>query len=163
MTEMLTLLIIYQIKHFLADYPMQTQYMLGKFKDKDWVVPLAAHSAVHAWFTLLIVWIYTSDLMLAMGLSGLDFAVHFSMDRVKASSKLLGRFKAISPETYGKLSDIIAVFEWNRDYDNRDQVQGVLDRAMKSNKYFWWSLGFDQTVHHITHYVIIFIMYGRIV
>jgi hypothetical protein len=49
-------LVAFQIKHFLADFPLQGKYMLGKFKGgTDWVLPLVAHSGVHALFTLAIV------------------------------------------------------------------------------------------------------------
>lgn len=49
------LLIAFQVKHFLADYPLQNRYMLGKFKD-GWAFfwPLMAHAAVHGFGTFLI-------------------------------------------------------------------------------------------------------------
>ena len=86
------LIIVFKIKHLLADFPLQTSYMLGKFKPGwDFVLPLAAHSAVHAVFTLAI--------FLACGrkdlawLSLVDFIIHFCVDRIKASPALLGRWK----------------------------------------------------------------------
>lgn len=92
--------------------------MLGKFKGgTDWILPLAAHCVVHAAFTFVIVFIF-SDPYMAFLLAALDFNVHFAVDRIKASPKLLGRFKPDKP-------------------------------------YFWWSLGFDQMAHHMTHYFII--------
>ena len=113
------LLIIFQIKHFLADYPLQNTYMLGKFKDGwGWVLPLVAHCGVHAWVTLGIVFFVNPSLW---WLSLVDFSLHFTMDRIKAWKLLLGRFKPEQP-------------------------------------YFWWSLGFDQMFHHITHYLIIYIL-----
>ena len=59
--------------------------------------------------------------------------VHFTMDRIKASPNMLGRFKPLTKETYPTANEA----------------------AIKSNTYFWWSLGLDQGVHHLTHYVII--------
>ena len=44
MLKFLLLAVIYQVKHFLADYPLQTPYMLQKFKEQDWETPLAAHA-----------------------------------------------------------------------------------------------------------------------
>ena len=35
-----TLLIAFLVKHFLADFPLQTTYMLGKSKRAGWAVPL---------------------------------------------------------------------------------------------------------------------------
>lgn len=115
-----SLLILFQLKHFLADYPLQGKYMLGKFKDSGWVAPLSAHCGVHAFFTLcislaLVSWEY------AIALACFDFVVHFIMDRVKASPRLLGRY------------------------------------APTESK-FWYALGFDQMVHHLTHYAIVAIL-----
>lgn len=117
------LLVVFQLKHFLADFPLQGKYMLGKFKGGwDWVVPLAAHCSVHSFFTCLILWTF-NRLDALWYLSYVDFAVHFAQDRIKASPNLLGRWKP-------------------------------------DNKYFWWALGQDQAVHHLTHYFIIAKMVG---
>jgi len=92
------LLIAFQIKHFLADYPLQNKYMLGKFKGgTDWILPLVAHSFVHAVLTLWICFCFSSDSVLSLKLALLDFCVHFVQDRLKASPNLLGRFKIESP------------------------------------------------------------------
>lgn len=119
------LLILFQIKHFVADFPLQGQYMLGKFKSgTEWILPLMAHSSVHAMGTFIISILFVS-FNVALSLAVLDFVIHSTMDRIKASPNLLGRFSM-------------------------------------DNKYFWWSLGFDQMVHHLTHYVIIFIILWNI-
>jgi len=120
MITLFVLLVVFQLKHFIADYPLQGKYMLGKFKP-DWgfLGPLLAHSSVHALFTFLISAICTGDFTFSLGLGIFDLVVHAIMDRLKAGPKYLGRFK-----------DMMA-------------------------PYFWWSLGFDQMVHHITHYILI--------
>jgi hypothetical protein len=53
------LLAVYQLKHFVADYPLQTPYMLKKFlPGNDFIKPLSAHAGVHALFTLYcLLWI----------------------------------------------------------------------------------------------------------
>jgi len=80
------------IKHFLADFLLQTAYMLGKGKTgSGWILPLAAHCLVHALFTLIIFLFFKPDL--ALGLALLDFVIHFIVDRIKASPSLGGRFK----------------------------------------------------------------------
>ena len=113
------LLVVFQIKHFLADYPLQNSYMLGKFKRGwDFLIPLVSHCLVHASLTLLIISSIAS-LEIAFCLAFLDFVVHFVMDKIKADHRLLGRFKP-------------------------DQAK------------FWYSLGLDQMVHHLTHYFIIY-------
>lgn len=110
------LLLIFQVKHFLADYPLQTTWMLGKFRP-DWSFfwPLTLHCLVHAWLTAVIV---TAIDPTKWWLAVVDFVIHFVMDRIKAGPKYLGRYNV-------------------------------------KEKQFWWSLGLDQSVHHLTHYFII--------
>lgn len=116
------LLVVFQLKHFLADYIFQTQYMLGKSKTGwNFVPPLVAHAMVHAGMTLLIVGIIDPSPIIhsKAWLALVDFGAHFTMDRIKAGPRYLGRFKDT----------------------NKPQ--------------FWWALGFDQMIHHVTHYFII--------
>lgn len=115
----MAVLVVFQLKHFVADYPLQTPYMLAKFQELGWVKPLAAHCLVHAVLTGGILLILAIPLWLIVSLMAFDFTVHFVMDRIKASPKMLGRYNV-------------------------------------TEKKFWWSLGFDQMIHHITHYVIIY-------
>ena len=92
-TEIFVLLILFQIKHFAADYPLQTQYMLGKFKRDDWIMPLSFHSGVHALFTLTIAITFANSLYTIIFVTITDFIIHFIMDRIKASPDLLGKWK----------------------------------------------------------------------
>lgn len=132
--ETFLLLALFQVKHFFADFPLQTPYMLQKFKLKGWVLPLAAHAVVQASFTILIsIWL-KPELAVLLGL--FDFVVHFIMDRIKASPNLLGRYKLLSAAEY----------------------PGATLAARKSNTYFWWALGFDQMVHQLSYLVIIFFL-----
>lgn len=130
----IALLIAFQAKHWLADYPLQTSYMLKKFKP-DWgfLLPLMAHAGVHAALTTIIV-STIKPLSFAFLAGVFDFAAHFTMDRVKASPKMLGRWKSLSAAEFATAT--------------KEQKRG--------NVYFWWSLGFDQGFHHLTHYAIIF-------
>lgn len=85
---------LFLFKHFLADFPLQTPYMLGKCKRGfRWVLPLATHCLVHAVLTSLILFFYT-DHWLSFAL--MEFVLHFVIDRVKASPDLGGRFKDLS-------------------------------------------------------------------
>jgi len=133
--EIFILLIIYQFKHFFADFPLQGKYMLKKFEDGwSFVLPLAVHAGVHAGFTFVIVFVFTRSIAFALMLSLFDFSIHFTMNRIKAGKKYLGRWKALTGKEFPTASD----------------------EAKRGNTYFWWSLGFDQMVHHLTHYTIIF-------
>jgi hypothetical protein len=119
MEKLFILLVLFQLKHFVADYPLQTPYMLGKFKD-DWgfFPPLALHAGTHAIITFVIVLMFTSSFDFAFSCFLFDLVIHFFMDRIKAGKKYLNRWKP-------------------------------------DEKYFWWALGFDQMIHHLTHYAII--------
>jgi len=113
MTLLFTLLIAFQVKHFLCDFPLQTPYMLGKFRSgRQWISPLVTHALVHAGFTaVILLWIMPSLLWLAF----VDFLFHFVIDRLKV-------------------------------------LAGPRDASKPS---FWWYLGADQMLHHLTQYFII--------
>lgn len=93
MFEIFIMLVLFQLKHFAADFPLQTQYMLGKFKREEWILPLAFHSTVHAGLTLVIAMAFTNSISLIIVVTIIDFVIHFTMDRIKASPDLLGRWK----------------------------------------------------------------------
>lgn len=127
------LLVFFQVKHFLADFPLQGAYMLKKFSPGwDFVFPLLAHVGVHGGFTFVIVSIVTNPLM-GLKMALFDATTHFIMDRIKASPNYLGKFKALTAKEY----------------------MSATSKAKVGNTLFWWSLGLDQMVHHLTHYYII--------
>lgn len=95
MLEIFILLILFQLKHFICDYPLQIQYMLGKMNKTGWVLPLLAHSSVHAIGTFVIVVFY--NFYLALVLAIIDLVLHFIVDRLKASPTLGGRWKPDQP------------------------------------------------------------------
>lgn len=91
-------MIAFQVKHFVADYPLQFPYMLRKFRPGwDFVLPLTAHCAVHALGTLAIC-LYVRPQLWWLTLC--DFAVHFVMDRLKSGPRFLGRFKDATGTMY---------------------------------------------------------------
>lgn len=84
------LLVIFQIKHFIGDFPLQREYMLKKvLPGWEFVVPLATHCLVHAVLTLAIVLPISLKFW---WLAVVDFVVHFIMDRIKSGPRYLGRF-----------------------------------------------------------------------
>ena len=88
------LLIVYQVKHFVADFPLQREYMLGKVRPGlDFVLPLTMHCGVHAAGTLIIVMVCNPSLW---WLAPLDFIIHFLADRLKSGPRYLGRFNDLS-------------------------------------------------------------------
>ena len=127
--EIFTLLVLFQLKHFVCDYPLQTQYMLGKANATNWIKPLAAHAFIHLSGTWIVLHLYgmifsldyNKYIFTIVALSLADFIIHFTVDRIKASPNLGGRWNPTQP-------------------------------------YFWWALGADQMAHHLTHYLFIAII-----
>lgn len=96
MIEVFILLIAFQIKHFLADYPLQYPYMYeNKGQKTGWFSPLRDHAGIHALMTLFIAVVYfveVSPEMLAREAFAVialvvlfDFTTHFWIDRWKAT------------------------------------------------------------------------------
>jgi hypothetical protein len=141
------LLVLFQVKHFVADYILQgwpwADFMLGKFRREQWVLPLASHCGVHMVLTLFLVALAgRGDLWWLMLVDG---GVHFVMDRVKAHPDLMGRWKPFG-----------SAVEYHQAYvaaTGQQLMRGLREdgyRKMWNNQLFWWSLGFDQAVHHLT-------------
>ena len=138
-----------KVKHFLADYPLQTPYMLKKFAPGwDFMRPLLAHVGVHGLFTYLLCRFLNPAMW---WLCFVDMGVHFVMDRIKAGPKYLGRFKALSPPEFKAVFDTI----------NNATDAGAVNKAkskLRGNTIFWWSLGFDQMVHGITDLFVLYMI-----
>lgn len=87
------LFVVFQIKHFIADFPLQFPYMLRKMSHGwEFVLPLSMHCGVHALLTLAICLLTVPSLWY---LAILDFVVHFIMDRIKSGPRYLGRFNDV--------------------------------------------------------------------
>jgi hypothetical protein len=81
-STVLLLLALFGIKHFLADFAMQTAYMVhekGIYGAEGGV----HHALVHAALTFLILIFFCSGVDQAIGLSALDFAIHYHVDFFK--------------------------------------------------------------------------------
>jgi hypothetical protein len=157
MKLLFVLLFLFQIKHFLADYPLQGEYMLGKFKPNwSFLGPLLAHVGVHATFTFTIaMFLVPWYVAVLLGLG--DAAIHFTMDRIKAGPKYMGRWKPVTAKEWMESKAVTLPCE----------VPGLTmgpaadeywfhKRRLRGNVLFWWALGIDQMVHHLTHYGIIY-------
>lgn len=70
------------IKHFLADFLFQTDWMAeGKEKPQGWLVPLAAHACVHGGMTAALFLAVAPSLA---WLSLADAVIHGAIDRLKS-------------------------------------------------------------------------------
>jgi hypothetical protein len=95
--ELLTLLLVFQLKHLVVDYYLQTPRMYGnKGKPYGWFWPLVEHAGVHAVATFLILvffFVLTSGFTLSDAqvvgatAAAFDFVTHFITDRWKATRK----------------------------------------------------------------------------
>jgi hypothetical protein len=142
------LLVVFEFKHFIADFLLQvpSKYMLGKFKpDWNFVLPLAAHCGVHALFTLVICLYYGPNYW---WLAIVDFVIHFLVDRLKAGPKYFGRFKNMSA------NEMIPLLKKHQ--------AGLLDdndkKMIRGNAIYYITLGLDQALHNLTHYGIIYML-----
>ncbi len=92
------LLVVFQVKHYLGDFPLQVRWMLNKIADGwEFFLPLACHCSVHGAMTLLIVLVVNPHLW---WLAGVDMVIHFFLDRLKAGRKYLGRFNDRNKSSY---------------------------------------------------------------
>ena len=93
------MLVIFQAKQLIGDYLLQTGWMVrGKSKSgPGFIIPLSVHVSVHALMTLAIMLVFNPSLWY---LAALDFAVHFSMDRIKASPRLFGRYTDVNKQSF---------------------------------------------------------------
>ena len=68
-------------KQLVADFFLQSKWMaMGKEGEADWLKPLAAHAAIHALITLVIVLVVQPGFW---WLALVDFVIHFVIDRGK--------------------------------------------------------------------------------
>ncbi len=75
---LLFLLVMFTVKHYLADFLLQTPYMLRKMQRTGWVLPLLSHSAVHGAMSAGILAFPLGFQALWFGL--LDLVIHFALD-----------------------------------------------------------------------------------
>lgn len=92
----LGLMSLFLIKHFVADFPLQTPYMLGKSRRTDWVGPLLAHTGLHAFLTFLL--LLSFGAALAFWFAVLEGILHFYIDRIKAHPDWGGRWGTTQPQ-----------------------------------------------------------------
>lgn len=94
----IALLIVFQVKHFIADFLLQNVWMLQKARPGwDFIPPLSIHCGVHMLMTLAIV-LYVDPA--AWWLCFVDFVLHFTMDRIKAGPHYLGRWNDVRGKAF---------------------------------------------------------------
>jgi len=81
-TTIFILLALFGIKHFIADYVMQFDYMLRE-KGIYGAVGGIHHSLVHASWTFLILVFFCDDADVIIALAAVDFVLHYHIDWCK--------------------------------------------------------------------------------
>ena len=131
------LLVAFQVKHFVVDFVIQMyrKDSLAKFNKTGWARPLAKHAMDHGIATAIIAII--TFVYFDIGPAAILWTLGlFMFDAIIHFS--MDRFKA-SPNLLGKYCHDMA------------------------KRPFWMCLGFDQAVHHLTHYAIIGIIAAVII
>lgn len=125
----LLLLALFQIKHFLIDFCAQFEQKdsIKKFYAEGWIWPLFKHSGQHSIATLLISFVF------------LTILAQFSL-----SSAIFWSFW-------------LAIFDLTIHFgmDRLKASPFLLGKFKYPSREYFYSLGFDQMVHHFTHYAII--------
>ncbi len=87
----LALVLAFGLKHLLADYFLQTNWMArGKGRISGWQAPLAAHAGIHSIGTLVIAVVVAPALW---WLALLDLVIHGAIDRVRALPCIGGKLR----------------------------------------------------------------------
>jgi hypothetical protein len=124
--QILLLLVLLALKHFIADGPLQTAYQYenkGRLDHPGGIL----HAGIHGALTTLCV--MTVDPTMSLILGCLDFSVHFYIDY----------FKVNLTKSYG----------WSKqvDCDGRKRIQVTSD-------WYFYALILDQSLHFMTYAVI---------
>lgn len=92
------LVILFQVKHFICDFLLQTKYFRKKSsKDFEFLIPLTLHCFFHFMGTLLILLSFNAHTWIW---AFFDFFVHFITDRIKSSPRYLGRFQNMQKQSF---------------------------------------------------------------
>lgn len=82
--DIFLMMMIFQVKHFLADYILQFEFMYKKKGAAEgWFMPLFAHAAIHGVITAYIVYFFAPSV--AFFALVFDVLTHMVIDRWKAT------------------------------------------------------------------------------
>ena len=97
--DILWLVFLFELKHFIFDGLLQTRYHFGKYNEKfkDYWKPLLNHSFINATGAGLVACIFGCSFVLWLSIILIETILHFGIDRIKTSKKLLGRWTYTEP------------------------------------------------------------------
>ena len=91
-SEALVLVILFNVKHVLGDFVLQSSNMaIGKGKENwEFVSPLSFHCLVHVILSAIVIVLFMD--VKYLWFLPTEFVVHFFIDRLKSGPKYGGRF-----------------------------------------------------------------------
>jgi len=97
MSSQVLAFLLLQMKHFLGDYLLQSaRHLEGKGRYGAW--PGLEHAAIHAGLTFPCLWAVGISPSTALGISALEFGVHYHLDWAKEQGS---RVRQWSPQDRG--------------------------------------------------------------
>jgi len=147
------------IKHWIANYPLQTAYTaegLSTAPGNAWVRPLMIRAAIHAISTLVLTFVYyivsgaDFSLLLMICVASIDMLAHIIIDRFKVDPELFGQFQVASAAEMAQIA---------QDYKSSDPaVVAAAQAKSDSNKYFWWATGITYSAYGIVYLWMVYIL-----
>lgn len=122
---LLVVFTIFQVKHFVCDYPLQTAYQVhnkGTYGHPGGLI----HAGIHGIGTLAVFLAVPPTLALGAALVVAEVVIHYHVDWAKC------------------------------------QISRRLGYTPKDTR-FWWAIGADQLVHHLTYVAMAAILVGTMV
>lgn len=119
---MFSALFLLFVKHFICDFPLQSNPWLYRNKGTYLHPGGITHAGIHALGTLLVLASFIGSV--AIVYAAIDMLVHYHIDWAKMN------------------------------------ISKHYDLQPNNSEYFWVLLGFDQLLHHITYFIIIYYAFG---
>jgi len=105
LNQLFLLLILFQVKHFIADGPLQTSRMV-KEKGQYGATLGLVHSGLHSIGTFIVIFVVTRVALWAVFLAAIDFAIHYHVDWSKENIvKRFGWTPANGPFWWAMMAD----------------------------------------------------------
>ena len=83
LSAVFAILLYLQAKHFVCDYPLQTQYMVAN--KGTYGHPGILHAAIHTFFTLPVFVIVPASFTVAAGVAVSEFLLHYHIDYISST------------------------------------------------------------------------------
>lgn len=135
-SQIFILLLAFQLKQFFCDYPIYPEFLLKRFKGSG-LTAFIVHSGIHSFMTLGICLILSSSgFGLAVLMACLDFVIDFMLNQFRSRSETIARFRPL----------------------DLDEFLAASRKEKRNHRLYWAFFGLDQTIHHLTHYAIVFVL-----